>query len=168
MHYVVSKIAGVKKNDRRLVLFIECGTDRTINGKQQFTGFVEKYQNTVCSRFEHWIDGNVHDLYFHGWNDEAKKHYFTFKWHEGKSRCRLYGFLYKPQDPRLIRLEVCVLAFFARKFTEETDDAIINALNALRRSSAVIKAVEEFLSAEYDLKRQNNEIAKKFGKKPRT
>ena len=165
MCYVVSFLEGVKRNDRRQVIFLHCDGDDSINAKAAFSAFEDKHRFGVHSRFDHWIDGNTHDLYFHGWNEDDKKYCFCFKWHEGRSRCRLYGFLLHPGGDNNPRLEVCVISIFARKFTEETDQGIINQLNKLRTDPKVIKVVEDAISKSAKVKGQDDGTPKTIGKK---
>jgi hypothetical protein len=99
-------------------------------------------KNMVRDRFDHWLQGNAHDKYFHGWpNNPRYKECFVFKGKDGRRHQRLYGFLTHPRPRTAARLLVCVLASHAQKNTEETDPAELNGMNSLRVDVDVIRAV---------------------------
>jgi len=143
MPYSVSPLGGLRSNDRRGLAFLECSDDTDINAKTVFEKLQEKTKRDLRTRFDHWIDGNRHDKYFHGSpSDPRYKECFVFKWRKGKVHHRLYGFLIHPKPQRNPRFQVCVLVSHGTKTEEYTDLTELDGAKDLRTRKEVIQAVK--------------------------
>lgn len=163
MAYWISFIDGVKCNERRQIVFLESDTDGNVNAKPSFDRFPVNVQHNLRARFEHWIDCNVCDEYFHGWSEEDRKDCFVFRWRKGTIRQRLYGFLFHPYLQNR-RFQVCALVVYAEKCRAETDPGIITQLNAAKGNKEVLKVVEEV----FDTAKENrHESTKRLSQKAR-
>jgi hypothetical protein len=92
--------------------------------------------------FDHWLGGNHHDKWFHGWREQNYRECYTFKWKDAGTYLRLYGFLMHPKPTSDPRFQVCTLVTYDRKNSETTDFTILGKLNVLRRRPEVIKALQ--------------------------
>jgi hypothetical protein len=143
MPYSVSPIGGLRSNNRRGLAFLERSDDADINAKAVFERLQEKTKRDLRTRFDHWIDGNHHDKYFHGWpGDERYKECFVFKWRKGKVHHRLYGFLINPKPQENPRYQLCVLVSHGTKTEEYTDLTELDGAKDLRAREEVIRAVK--------------------------
>src|SRR5262249_33676848 len=71
------------------------------------------------------------------------KECFTFKWRENRQHQRLYGFLHHPKRRTHPSFQVCVLVYHDTKNEEETDFAVLDRINQLRKDSLVIAAIDK-------------------------
>jgi hypothetical protein len=100
-----------------------------------------KKQGMVQSRFDYWLQGGIHDKYFHGWRDPNFRECFVFKWKMRNQHQRLYGFLFNPKPRTDAAFQVCILVSHARKNTENTDPAELDYVNEIRIRAEVIEAI---------------------------
>jgi hypothetical protein len=142
MPYSVTLIEGVQTSSRRGIAFLECESERDVNGKSVFDHLKTKIKSDLRSRFDYWLGGNTCVKYFHGWNDRDRKECFVFKWKHAGTYHRLYGFLFHPRtsDPGF---QVCVLVSHAQKNTEDTDPSELVNVMRLRNRPEVIAAVKK-------------------------
>ncbi len=137
--YVIEFIDG-HRITRRGLAFLVCENDPTIDAKTVFYGLERKQQMLVRTRFDHWLEGNIHNQYFHGWDKPGYRKCFVFKWKGNRQNHRLYGFLCHPlRHDRAFQL--CVLVSHARKNSWETDPRELDGANALREKDAVKKVI---------------------------
>jgi hypothetical protein len=142
MRYSVSAIKGVRPSSRRGIAFLERATDPRVDAKNAFDGLKEKDERNVRARFDHWLDGNTHDKYFHGWpNMENYKQCLVFKWKQAGTNHRLYGFLDNPKPLTDPGFQVCILVSYAQK-SDETDFTILDYINKLRTTPQVTLAIK--------------------------
>jgi hypothetical protein len=94
----VVKLEGLKETTLGLA-FLECKTRPDLDAKSVFDKLSPKLKQDVRNRFDHWLEGNHFDRYFHGFpNHPVYDQLWIFKWQQGrKSQHRLYGFLSKPR-----------------------------------------------------------------------
>jgi len=142
MQFSVSTVNGVRASKRRGIAFLESATDSRIDARTAFDGLKENDERNLRARFDHWLDGNTHDKYFHGWpNLEKYKQCFVFKWKKAGTNHRLYGFLYNPKPLTDPGFQVCVLVAHAQK-SDETDFTILDYINELRTTQLVSQAIK--------------------------
>jgi len=141
--YTVTPIANLWVSTNRGLAFLESSDSADeLNARLVFEALPEKKQDMVRSRFDHWLQGNKHDKYFHGWpNNPTYKDCFVFKWKDKRQHQRLYGFLTHPRPLTAAWFMACILVSHAQKNREETDPSELNGANRLRIDAAVIKAV---------------------------
>jgi hypothetical protein len=140
--FTVTQIPNLQQSVRRGLAFLECLGNREINASRVFEQLNESNRRTVRNRFDHWLQGNRHDKYFHGWSNPEYRECFVFKWKMRNQHQRFYGFLCNPR-PRTDRaFQVCVLVSHAQKNTEETDPSELNQVNELRVRIEVIEATK--------------------------
>src|SRR5207249_8791243 len=79
--YTVTPIANLWVSTNRGLAFLESSDSADeLNARLVFEALPEKKQDMVRSRFDHWLQGNKHDKYFHGWlNNPTYKDCFVFK-----------------------------------------------------------------------------------------
>jgi hypothetical protein len=153
----IVRIEGVRSSSRRTVVFLEDDADESVDAKAAFDDLDSKTKRDVLSRFEHWVDGGVHDDYHHGWNDEKYGSCYCFRWRRGTNRYRLYGFLVNPMAKTNPRHQVCVLAFYAQKNAQDTDKSILNELTLRKGSQVALSAINaEFPDGTNQVQRQGN------------
>lgn len=141
----IELVAGIRKNDRRAVAFLECKSMAWVNAKVVFDGLGEKQKKTLLTRFDHWIDGFNYPKYFHGWNlSEHGGRYtrcFVFKLPARGSNMRFYGFLEHPaKDQRFV---LCVPAIHTWKDQWETEESDLKRIIALKNEKAVAQALKD-------------------------
>jgi len=144
MAFSVHAIEGLNYEDfRRGVVFLRCDQDSGINAEAVFRALKAKDQNRMRDKFEHWMRGNDGPAHwFHGFDDEERKHCFVFKRRQLHTHYRYYGFLTHPQPNTDPEYWLCVLANHGQKNTEATDPVETNFVNALRVQLDVIAAVQ--------------------------
>lgn len=125
---------------RRAIAFLVCDDDGSLEAWRIFEGLTEKVRRDVRVRIDHWLQGNVHDKYFHGFPNQAQyKTCFAFKWHVKRQEHRFYGFLYNPKPTE--RFQLCVLVHYTPKNEMGTDYTILDRINRLRMQPAVLAAI---------------------------
>jgi hypothetical protein len=143
MSFSVALIPGLKQVHVRGLAFLDCDEDADVNAKKVFEALKPKRQYTVRDRFDHWLDGGQFKKYHHGWpNDPDRRNCYVFKWLDGNTGHRLYGFLCHPRgsDPKF---QVCVLVAHSQKNENETEQWVINLVNRLRLDPDVLKDVRK-------------------------
>ena len=138
--YEIVKIAGLRQSTHRSIVFLQQAGNDQIDGLSVFQGLPKKREREVRSRFDHWIDGNTYKQYFHGWDTDAHKDCFVFKWKEKNVHQRLYGFLCHPRkaEPSFL---VCVLCNHATKNKWETDLSELDGASKLFKNPKVHAAI---------------------------
>jgi hypothetical protein len=145
--YVVQRIDGIKRTDRREVVFLTRDNDDELNAAQAFAGLDEKRDRLVRDRFDYWTDGGINDNYFHGWpNDPTNKECFSFRWNQKRLHHRFYGFLYRPKPKTNARFLLCILLSHAIKTNWNTDPHELGRANTLRVDPCVIAAIAMMFS----------------------
>lgn len=141
--FEVSKLPGLKETDKA-VAFLECATRKDINAKAAFEKLKPKKKQDVFNRFDHWIDGNRFDRYFHGFPNHPTYHQcWVFRWKQGKTHHRLYGFLHNPRPITDRGFRVCILVSHAQKNTEHTNPSELAQAESLRLNVLVLNAVKK-------------------------
>ena len=145
MSYTVTLVPGlVYKGYRRGVAFVECPEDKKIDAKVAFDSLKEKKKQDVLNRFDLWQRGQTCNKYFHGWpNIPQYKECFVFKWAEGRTHHRLYGFLVNPKPLKDPGYRVCVLVSHARKNEEPTDPSELDGVNELKGKQEIAEAIKK-------------------------
>jgi hypothetical protein len=140
--FKLTPIPGLRPSTRRGVAFLEDEHDDALDAASTFSSLKTKADRTVRDRLDHWIEGGHKPNWFHGWPDRAAyKECWVFKWDERKVHQRLYGFLSNPSRTNKA-LQVCVLVFHDTK-TDQTDFSILDRINVLRQSAAVLHALRK-------------------------
>jgi hypothetical protein len=136
--YEVIKIEGLRYTGRqRGVAFLIDKDDKTVDAEAVYDKLGEKKRGDMLGRFDHWMDGNTYDHYYHGWpNDPSDKHCYSFRWREGKVRHRFYGFLQKTNN-----FLACVLVSHGSKTEEHTNPTQLNRAEELRATMDVMRAL---------------------------
>jgi len=140
--FTVTAISNLQQSARRGLAFLECSGDRAINARRTYESLSESNQRTVRNRFDHWLQGDHHDKYFHGWSAPQYRECFVFKWKMKNQHQRIYGFLFNPRPRTDPAFQVCVLVSHAQKNTEETDPAELTQVNELRLRIDVVDATK--------------------------
>lgn len=141
----IARIDGLKTSSRRAIVFLI--RNRGLNGKSAFDKLSSARDIEVRNRFDHWIDGNTCDKYFHGWRDPNYRHCFCFRWKEKRVHQRFYGFTSNPK-PDDKRFELCILVSHTAKTTEDTDLTILDEINRLRSDPDVTAAIQRYLEGK--------------------
>jgi hypothetical protein len=140
----VRAVTGVKETSYRGLAYLTWPEDDEVTAEPTITRLSQPTKDDkrkVWSRFDHWIDGNVKDEYFHGWNEPGFEHCFVSKWNQGNNMQRLYGTLFHPKPKTNKRFLLCVLFSHVVKVGKFTDPAQKKKAEALFKDSAVIAAV---------------------------
>jgi hypothetical protein len=131
---------------RRAIGFLE-STDGELDAGSVYDGLNGKVLLDVSTRFDHWLQGNVYDKYFHGFSDEHRD-CFTFKWHVKRQEHRFYGFLCNPRPQTDAGFRICVLVYSVPKNEWETDLSVLARILRLqfdlRVAEAIAKVYPEF------------------------
>lgn len=142
--YTVRRVAQQSISQRRAVAFLESTVDRGIDAGSAFSRLTIERERDLRNRFDHWIEWNVNDKYFHGWPGHPKyKDCFSFRWYEKGQRHRLYGFLIHPMSSTNPQFQVCVLVSHAIKTTEETDPRHLERAQMLSTHPLVVQAARQ-------------------------
>jgi hypothetical protein len=145
--YEIVLLDGQKPSDRRAIAFVIRSGDASLDAYSVFSDLSAKKDREVRTRFDYWIDGGINDKYFHGWpNDPDNRHFFVFKWNEGRGHNRLYGFICNPRKSNP-RFQACILASHLVKTQWSTDTRELALVNALR-SDPTVRAQVEFMFSE--------------------
>ena len=140
--YEIKTINGLRRSARRGIAFLTQKGNEELNGRSEFNRLSGKTAKEVRARFDHWIDGNRHDRYFHGFpNNPTYKVCFVFKWNERNLCQRLYGFIHHPYPQMNPAFQLCVLCSQATKTVWETDPAELNGALRLSVSAQVLAAI---------------------------
>jgi hypothetical protein len=144
MAFSVHSIEGlVYQGYDRGVVFLRCSDNADVNAEAVFNSLGQKDKNRMRDRFDNWMQGNDGPAHwFHGFDDEERKHCFVFKRRKAHTHYRYYGFLMHPLPMTDPAYWLCVLATHAQKNTEATDPAETNFINVLRVRPDVIAAVK--------------------------
>lgn len=145
--FEVVKIPGLKETDKGLA-FLRRNGQPEIDAQVVYDGLKPKSQEDMRHRFDHWLEGNHFDKYFHGFPTDPVYHdLWTFKWQQGRSQQhRLYGFL---THPRLSdrSFQACILVCHGTKIGGSRHDPAKLALTeSLRLNPEVIKRAQEKFS----------------------
>ncbi len=145
--FTVHLLDGAKASKRRAIAFLECTEDAGIDARAVFQRLGNNREREVRSRFDYWIDGNIHDKYFHGWpNSQRYKQCFVFKWRDNNQNHRFYGFLCNPLPAENPSFQLCVLVSHAIKDRWETDERELDGANSLRLNPPVNAAIAKLFS----------------------
>jgi hypothetical protein len=127
---------------RRGIGFLEDAGDETLDAGATFDGLAGNTERKVRSEMDYWLQGGVHDEWFHGWpNLPEYKQCFSFRWKERRLANRLYGFLCHPMPQSNPRFELCVLIYHDVKHETETDFTILDNVNTFRESDGATRAI---------------------------
>jgi hypothetical protein len=150
MAFSVHAIQGLNYADfDRGVVFLRCDQDQNVNAEAVFNALKDKDRNGMRAKFEHWMIGNDGpSQWFHGFDDEERKHCFAFKRTKHHTRYRYYGFLMHPLPATIPNYWLCVLATHTQKNTEATDPGETNFINALRIRPDVFAAIKKSFPEE--------------------
>lgn len=149
--YEVVAIDGLRPPLNRSIVFLRETQLNQLNAFVAFLGLSAKCAREVRSRFDHWIDGNVHKHYHHGWpGDSPHNGCYVFKWKERMQWHRLYGFIHHPYAKINSGFQVCVLCTHATKNQWETDPRELDGALALS-NDPVVRGV---LSLKFPEKRE--------------
>jgi hypothetical protein len=111
--------------------------DKHITAKAIFEKLNEKKKQMLFSRFEYWIDGGIHDKYFHGWNEDDYRDCFVFK----LNNLRLFGFLCNPKKDEP-SFQLCVLCSHSLKDGWEADKSEKDRMNELKKDEKILVALK--------------------------
>lgn len=104
----------------------------------EFENLPRKEQDDVRSRINYWLDGGVHDKYFHGFpNDRAHHECYVFKY----QALRLYGYLCKPKPNTDPGFQLCVLTEYASKNEWNTELTILDRAMKMLTNLEAIEAI---------------------------
>jgi hypothetical protein len=123
----------------RSVGFVQDVSGEEMDAHGTYQGLKPKIRLTVDSRFKHWLDRQVFQKYFHGF-DGVYSACFTFKWEERHVPQRLYGFICHPKPKTDPSFELCVLMYFDTK-ADKTNYTKLGWINQLRINSMVVAAI---------------------------
>ncbi len=142
MPYSIVSIPGVRHNEFRAVVFLECAEDKTVDAGIGFDRLKENRRFDLLRRFDHWVDNKQHHKkYHHGFDDADHRDCYVFKISDAGSYHRFYGFLVHPRPETAPRFEVCVLYSHAIKRTANTDPSELDRGNKLKRVPEVVEAI---------------------------
>lgn len=140
----ICTIRRVSQGPRRGVHFLDCPSIRRADGLGEFLQLPERTQFYFKTSFDYWNDRLTKPKRFHGFEGSFKKgiykECFVFKHIEQK--CRLYGFLSRPES--FDDIELCILVSFCRKKEDATDETMLKRINEIRMREEVIEAVRVF------------------------
>jgi hypothetical protein len=140
----ICAISRVSQGPRRGVHFLDCASINRADGLREFMRLPEKAQFYFKTSFDYWNDGLIKPKRFHGFPGRFKKgiykECFVFKHIEQK--CRLYGFLSRPES--FGDIELCILVSFCQKKEDPTDETMLKRINEIRIREDVIEAVKVF------------------------
>ena len=140
--YAVQQIPGLKPSKRRGIVFLLSREDQRVDALRVFERLGPNRKREILTRFDHWIDGNAWDKYYHGWpNHPEYKHCFVFKWKENRQNHRFYGFLFNPCPVSNPAFQICVLVSHATKNEWETETGELDGANSLRLDRRVAAAI---------------------------
>lgn len=143
MSFSVSLVQGIRTSARRGIAFLESDDEGDVNAKRVFVALKPNKKRDVLGRFDYWIDGGICDKYFHGWpSDPERKNCFVFKWKNGHTHHRMYGFLCHPKNSDL-SFQACVLVVHGQKNEEHTNPVMINLVKRQMECSDVLNAVRK-------------------------
>lgn len=142
MAYSAVSIAGVKRNENRAVAFLQCAENKDINAKTAFEKLENARQRDLLSRCDHWVDGQHHNKYHHGFDGAGYRECYVFKVKVAGLHHRFYGFLIRPMPETKPRFQVCVIVSHAIKTTWETDPSELDGANRLRNTDEVVQAIK--------------------------
>ncbi len=135
----------------RGVHFLDCRSIKRANGLREFMKLPEKAQFYFRTSFDYWNDHLINQRRFHGFDSSymkgVYKQCFVFKHVEQK--CRLYGFLSRPES--FGDIELCVLVLFCQKKEDATDETMLKRINEIRVRKDVIEAVRMFRAEQRGL-----------------
>jgi len=136
------RIASGFSFNRRGIGFLEDENDEDLDAGSVFERMTGNAERKVRSRIDYWLQGGVHDKYFHGWpNLPLYRHCFEFRWDERRQAHRFYGFLCHPIPLSNPRFELCVLVFHEVKNEYKTDFAVLDRVNQYRNMAATTEAI---------------------------
>ena len=141
--FVVTRILNLYQSSKRGLAFIQCPEDKSLDAKRIYDKLNDKKQRIVKNRFDHWLQGQTHDPYFHGWSEPNYRRCFVFKWKDQGVDQRFYGFLMNPKERTNRSFQVCILFSHAQKSEKNTDPAQKNKANNLRQDQRVSVAVKQ-------------------------
>ena len=133
-----------KGHEWRAVCFLIL-RDNRVTAKSAFDVLNKKSENMLCARFDHWVDGNINDNWYHGWPKTAfggkYKKPFVFRLRVNRLNLRFYGFLCNP-NPSNRRYQICVLVSNAYKKKYETDETDLEGVEFVRRMPVVQSSIQ--------------------------
>lgn len=137
-------VDGFPSARRRAIGFLLDANSNDLDASAVFYALPPKANQMVRTRFDYWLNGGIHDEYFHGWpNDSTYKTCFSFRWKVKREHNRLYGYICHPK-PRTDRgFELCVLVYHATKHQWETDILILNNIYHLQQSPSARMAIAQ-------------------------
>jgi|SRR6185295_4771846 len=142
--FEVNQLPGLEETDKGLA-FLQCATRHDINAKKEFDRLKPKLKQDVFNRFDHWIQGNHFNKYFHGFpGDPRYENLWIFKWRKAGTNYRLYGFLFNPRPVTDHGFQACVLVCHGQKpGNDQHDPAKLALAESLRLNLDVVKEVKK-------------------------
>ncbi len=121
---------------RRGIGFLE--GESWLNAGKTFDGLSDEDEMALRNRIDHWLGGQVHDKYHHGFpNDSAHDQCYVFK----LQALRLYGFLSNPKPRSDKGFRLCVLTEALYKHQWKTELAVLDRAMRMLRDLRVIEAI---------------------------
>jgi hypothetical protein len=144
--YSVHPLPKFSRNGRGIA-FLLSTEDRHCNAKGVFDKLKGSAERAVLTAFDGWLDHNDRlTNRFHGWpGDPAYRGCFTFKWKEGNSGQRFYGFLHNVIDYQK-GFQICVLVLHTRKNERATDKAELDRILERKQKTEVQEALDEAIT----------------------
>jgi hypothetical protein len=128
----------------RGVHFLDCPSVKRANGLCEFMQLPKQAQFYFRASFDYWNDRRFNDGRFHGFKSSYKKGVYKecFVFKNIGQKCRLYGFLSRPESPG--DAELCILVLFCQKKEDATDETMLKRVNEIRARKDVIEAIRRF------------------------
>ena len=121
---------------RRGIGFIE--GENSLDAGKRFNSLSRKTQEEMRNRIDHWLSGNKHDKYHHGFpNDHTHHECYVLK-HQS---LRLYGFLCNPKPETDRGFRLCVLTESADKHEWNTEPPILDRAMQMLRDPRATEAI---------------------------
>ena len=137
-------IKWVSQGPRRGVHFLDCPSIKRANGLREFMRLPEKARFYFKTSFDYWNERLTYPKRFHGFDGSFRKGVYSecFVFKHIEQKCRLYGFLSRPESSGDI--ELCILVSFCQKKEDATDETMLERINEIRMREDVIEAVRVF------------------------
>jgi plasmid maintenance system antidote protein VapI len=141
--YTITTVQGAKPSDRRGIAFLHCSTASSgVNALAAFEDLATKNDKRVRelrTRFDHWIEGQRNDRWFHGWPNDARRKNCGLQNRDREGAAFQDSFPSLPR--RNPKFQLCVLISHAIKTQWETDPREVDAMEAFRINPQVIDAI---------------------------
>jgi len=132
------------QGQRRGVHFLYYPSLKWANALDEFEQLPDKVQFYFKTSFDYWNDYRFNSDRFHGFDRSHKKGAYKdcFVFRNIQQKCRLYGFLSRPQFSGDV--DLCILVLFCRKKENLTDETMLRRINQVRVRKDVVEAIESF------------------------